>query len=170
MPIFFSWVISFLFCLCRLSLKNTAYSRVPNYMDSRRIAEVISFFVFLSVVYSQEKGQIAQSNNLQSCKYLTITFCGGKMKQTTKTNKKTVTKLTSLVLLSRFTIIWLFSQTGKLHINWFHVSFSAAKGEIRERTTTGQAWASNRESGNYSHRYISSSDSPEHERVLIQVM
>ena len=81
-------------------------------MDSRRIAEVISFFVFLSVVYSQEKGQIAQSNNLQSCKYLTITFCGGKMKQTTKTNKKTVTKLTSLVLLGLLSFDCLAKQAS----------------------------------------------------------
>ena len=62
-------------------------------MYSRRIAEVISFFVFLSVVYSQEKGQIAQSNNLQSCKYLIVTFCGGKMKQTTKPTKKLLPNL-----------------------------------------------------------------------------
>ena len=169
MPIFFLESSLFFFACAVCPWRTQLTARVPNYMDSRRIAEVISFFVFLSVVYSQEKGQIAQSNNLQSCKYLTITFCGGKMKQTTKTNKKNCYQ-THIISIARFTIIWLFSQTGKLHINWFHVSFSAAKGEIRERTTTGQAWASNRESGNYSHRYISSSDSPEHERVLIQVM
>ena len=48
------------------------------------------------------------------------------------------------------------------------IPFLIASREIRDRTS-GQGWASNRDSGNYPHhRYIS--DSPEQERVLIQVI
>ena len=49
------------------------------------------------------------------------------------------------------------------------ISYLIASREIRGDRSSGQGWASNRDSGNYPHhRYIS--DSPEQERVLIQVI
>ena len=45
----------------------------------------------------------------------------------------------------------------------------ASREIVRGDRSAGQGWASNRDSGNYPHhRYIS--DSPEQERVLIQVI
>ena len=55
-----------------------------------------------------------------------------------------------------------------IHTLFLVFLFLIASREIRDRTS-GQGWASNRDSGNYPHhRYIS--DSPEQERVLIQVI
>ena len=70
-----------------------------------------------------------------------------------------------VALILVFFLVWIDSKytyfTPCIH-------FLIASREIRDRTS-GQGWASNRDSGNYPHhRYIS--DSPEQERVLIQVI
>ena len=112
--------------------------------------------------YLMEKGPIMYK----------VTFL--KTYQTTKGRKFLVEKIRKLPLHWPLHLFWyckVFTHTNTqqyLTLNTSFIPYLIASREIRDRSS-GQGWASNRDSGNYpNQRYIS--DSPEQERVLIQVI